>query len=501
MNFFTTTAKTETGERDIEGLIELVGAYLPEDEDFIMLKLAYEFAEEAHRGQKRASGEPYATHPLATAFNLAELKADMPTLLAGLLHDVPEDTSVSINEIEKNFGKEVAKLVSGITKLGRLKYRGIERYAENLRKMFIAMAKDIRVIFIKFADRLHNLETIEYLPREKQNRIALETLEIYAPIADRLGMGEIKHKLEDLAFAILQPAEYQWVLSLRKEPLSRQMKNLEKIKKILLQHLQEEHITFLSVHGRTKRVYSLYKKLLEKDRDINRIYDLIALRIIVPNIQNCYTSIGIIHSLWPPLKGRIKDYIATPKPNGYQSIHTTVFALNGQIIEFQVRTAEMHEQAEFGIAAHWHYKERGSVKLPARQLEWIKELLTIQKKVKDSELYLQQIKLDIFGDRIFIFTPKGDVIELPEKATPVDFAYHVHTDLGNKCTGAKINDQMATLDTSLKSGDMVEIMIDKNRQKPSEDWLRFVKTKTARDHIRQALNKNSKSFFNLRSPI
>ncbi len=501
MNFLNLNQTNQPSEQTIEGLVDKVKNYLPPDEDFTMLRLAYDFAAEAHDQQKRMSGDLYISHPLAATYNLAEMKADMPTLLAGLLHDVPEDTEVSLSEIEKNFGKEVAKLVNGITKLGRLKYRGIERYAENLRKMFIAMAKDIRVIFIKFADRLHNLQTIEYLPPDKQKRIALETLEIYAPIADRLGMGEIKHQLEDLSFAILQPAEYKWVLSLRQEPLSRQTKNLSKIKKILEENLQREGIAYTSIHGRTKRIYSLYRKLLQKDRDINRIYDLIALRIIVPNIQSCYTTIGIIHSIWQPLKGRIKDYIATPKPNGYQSIHTTVFALDGQIVEFQVRTNTMHEQAEYGIAAHWHYKTKGSFKLPDKQQQWIKQLMAIQKKVKDTEQYLQQIKLDVFSDRIFIFTPKGDVIELPEGATPIDFAYHVHSDLGNKCIGAKVNEQIVNLETKLRSGDMVEIMIDKNRKKPNEDWLKIVKTKSAKDHIRQALNKDSLSRWHIKSPF
>lgn len=503
MNLFhlPKTEPSTSEELSIDKLIDQVKKYLPADEDFTMLKLAYDFAAEAHKGQTRISGDLYISHPLATTYNLTVMKADMPTLLAGLLHDVPEDTTISIQEIEKNFGKEVAKLVNGITKLGRIKYRGIERYAENLRKMFIAMANDIRVIFIKFADRLHNLQTIQYLPTEKQKRIALETLEIYAPIADRLGMGEIKHQLEDLSFAILQPDEYNWVMSLRQEPLSRQIKNLSKIKKILEENFKKENLNYISIHGRTKKIFSLYRKLLEKDRDINRIYDLIALRIIVPNIQSCYTAIGIIHSIWSPLKGRIKDYIATPKPNGYQSIHTTVFATDGQIVEFQVRTIEMHEQAEYGIAAHWHYKEKGSIKLSDKQQKWIKQLIAIQKKVKDNEQYLQQIKLDIFSDQIYIFTPKGDVIELPEGSTPIDFAYHVHTELGNKCIGAKINEQIAPLDTKLLSGDMVEIMINKNRKKPNEDWLKIVKTKSAKDHIKQAINKDSKSRWHLKSPF
>lgn len=500
MELFFSNNKDVKPQQTITGLIDKVRDYLP-DEDLDIIELAYDFAKDAHTGQTRLSGKPYITHPLATAYDLAELKADLPTLTAGLLHDVPEDTKISLDEVEKNFGKEVSRLVKGITKLGRIKYRGIERYSENLKKMFIAMAKDIRVIFIKFADRTHNLQTIEFLPLAKQRRIALETLEIYAPIADRLGMGEIKHRLEDLAFASLQPAEYEWTISLRQEPLSRQMKNIEKIKSTITTKLKSENVSFLSIHGRPKRIYSLYKKLLLKDRDINAIYDLIALRIIVPDIQNCYTTIGLIHNLWTPLKGRIKDYIAAPKPNGYQSIHTTVFTQGGQIVEFQIRTQKMHELAEYGVAAHWHYKTKGGIKIPDKQLAWIKEILTIQKQIKDNEQYLQKIKLDIFGDRVFIFTPKGDVIELPEDATPIDFAYHVHTDLGDKCIGAKVNEQIASLDTKLKSGDMVEIMTDKNRQTPNEDWARFVKTKTARDHIKARLNKSTRNFFNLKRPF
>ncbi len=485
-------------KQSIDGLVNKVKEYLP-DEDLDLLRLAYDFAAEAHEGQTRASGDPYITHSLATAYNLAELKLDLPTVTAGLLHDVPEDTNVTLAEIQKNFGGEIASLVKGITKLGRLKYRGIERYAENLRKMFMAMAKDIRVIFIKFADRIHNLQTIEYLRPEKQKRIALETMEIYAPIANRLGMGEMKHQLEDLAFAILQPEEYKWVLSLRKEPLDRQQKNVDKIKKIISKDLEEAGIKTISVHGRVKRIYSLYRKLLRKNRDISKVYDLIALRIIVPDIADCYKTLGLIHSRWTPLPGRIKDYIASPKPNGYQSLHTTVFALGGQIVEFQIRTLEMHELAEYGIAAHWHYKEAGAIKIPERHLKWIQEIIEIQKKIKDNEQYLREIKLDFFHDLIYVFTPKGDVIELPEGATPIDFAYHVHTDLGNQCIGAKVNENIVSLDTPLHSGDIVEIMTDKNRKSPSEDWLRIVKTKTAKEHIKQALNKERKRWLNIKN--
>ncbi len=489
--------KNQDKEQTIAGLVEKVQSYLPE-EDLDILYLAYDFAAEAHAGQKRASGDPYITHPLATAHNLADLKLDLPTVTAGLLHDVPEDTEVTLTDIQKNFGAEIATLVKGITKLGRLKYRGIERYAENLRKMFMAMAHDIRVIFIKFADRIHNLETIQYLRPEKQKRIALETMEIYAPIANRLGMGEMKHRLEDLAFAILQPQEYQWTLSLRKEPLGRQQKNVDKIKKIISKDLKQAEIDAISIHGRVKSIYSLYKKLLRKDRDINKIYDLIALRIIVSDIADCYKTLGLIHSRWTPLPGRIKDYIASPKPNGYQSLHTTVFATGGHIVEFQIRTMEMHELAEYGIAAHWHYKESGrSIKIPEKHLKWIEEIIEIQKKIKDNEQYLQEIKLDFFHDRIYVFTPHGDVIELPEGATPIDFAYHVHTELGNKCIGAKVNDNIVSLDTPLHSGDIVEIMTDKNRKTPSEDWLRIVKTKTAREHIKHAINREKKKWINI----
>ncbi len=483
----------------LRDLIERLKSYLP-NLDIDLITLAYDYASDAHKGQTRASGEPYIIHPLHTAYNLAKMRLDQTTVIAGLLHDIPEDTNILIEDIDKNFGREVAKLVSGVTKLGHIKYRGLERYAENLRKMFIAMAEDIRVVFIKFADRLHNLETLQYLPPEKQKRIALESLEIYAPIANRLGMNEIRHQLEDLSFKILSPDEYEWVLSLKKDPEKVTLKNLEKVKKKILKELHENNIKTIAIIGRQKRIYSLYKKLLKKDRDINRIYDLIALRLILPSIADCYKTMGMIHSHWRPVPGRIKDYIAVPKPNGYRSLHTTIFADNGQIVEIQLRTPEMHEQAEYGIAAHWHYKEKGSVKLPPEQLKWINEILKVQKKITNNEEYLKEIKLDIFSDFIYVFTPKGDVIELPENATPIDFAYRVHTYVGNHCTGAKVNDHIVQLDTSLKSGDVVEIIVDKNRKGPSEDWLNFVKTRSAREHIKAGFKKNNRSFLNFGLP-
>lgn len=478
----------KNNELTIDVLVEEIQTYLP-NADTDLVRLAYDFADKAHKGQMRASGEPYITHPLHAAYYLAKLKLDLPTIIAGILHDVPEDTDVPLSEIEKNFGGEVAGLVHGVTKLGHLKYRGLERYAENLRKMFMAMAKDIRVIFIKFADRMHNLETLENLPPEKQKRIALESLEIYASIANRLGMNELRHQLEDKAFRTLSPDDFEWVVSQQQEPEKILVKNLERVRKKLLKELHQHSIKTIVVIGRQKRIFSMYKKLMRKNMDINQIYDIIALRIIVPSIADCYKTMGIIHSLWRPVPGRIKDYISVPKPNGYRSLHTTVFADSGQIVEVQIRTNEMHEQAEYGIAAHWHYKERGSIKFPREQMKWINQLVSIQKKVKNNEEYLKEIKLNIFSDRIYVFTPNGDVIELPEGATPVDFAYHVHTYVGNHCAGAKVNDQMTQLDAQLKSGDMVEIIVDKNRKSPSEDWLKFVKTRSARDHIKTGIKK------------
>jgi len=474
-------------------------------DDLEMLRLAYDYAFEAHHHQTRASGEPYIIHPLATAQKLAETKLDITTIIAGLLHDVPEDTDRTLEDIEKNFDPEVAKLVGGITKLGRLKYRGMERYAENLRKMFVAMSEDIRVIFIKFADRLHNLKTLDALLPEKRLRIAKETLEIYAPIADRLSMGSIKGELEDLAFKYVYPEDYKWINKILPKEYRIKEKYLKKIKEEVIKKLSQSEIKpkELSLQGRTKHLYSLYKKLLrpEINRDLSKVYDLIALRLIVPTISDCYGVLGILHSMYRPMPGRIKDYIANPKPNGYQSLHTTVFTDDGEIVEFQIRTQEMHEAAEYGIAAHWNYKETGG-QLNSQNLKWINELLEWQKQIKDNNQFLQTIKFDIFQNRIFVFTPKGDVIDLPEGATPIDFAYHVHSNLGDKCTGAKVNNQLVNLSYQLKSGDIVEIIIDKNRKAPNPDWLEIAKTSVAKSKIRAALNryKNNSNFLKILKP-
>lgn len=475
-----------------EELFEVIHEQRP-NADLVLLDLAYDYAEAAHEGQLRKSGSPYFDHPKATAYKLAMLRMDDATIAAGLLHDVPEDTDRTLKDIKKEFGSEIAFLVDGVTKLGQVKYRGMERYIENLRRMFLAMAKDIRVIMIKFADRIHNLETLSALPPNKQKRIAMESLEIYAPIADRLGMGDIKGQIEDLAFPYMYPDEYKWVMDALQATQREKEKYCKKFEKDVEKMLEHHQIKYESVHSRAKRLYSLYQKLLRNNRDISKIYDLIALRIIVQDVSDCYETLGIIHRYFKPLKGRIKDYISQPKPNGYQSLHTTVFTGSGDIVEVQIRTAAMHEEAEYGIAAHWHYKETGHSHIPKDRYEWIKQLANFQKEVKDHEQYLEALKIDMFHARIFVFTPRGDVIDLPEDATPVDFAYHIHTEIGNKCAGAKINNHLVPLDTTLKSGDMVEILVEKNRPGPNSDWLNSVKTHTAKRHIQTWMNKQHRT--------
>ncbi len=448
-----------------------------------LVRLAYDFAEKAHRGQLRKSGEPYINHPLETAITLTKYHLDQDTILAGLLHDVPEDTGIPLEVLKKEFGEGVSHIVEGITKLGKLKYRGIERYIENLRKMFIAMAADIRVIFIKFADRLHNLKTLDALPAKKQERIARETLEIYAPIANRLGIWQVKGELEDYSFKYLYPKEYKNLKDILEKNYSERHNLLKEVKKKLLSELKNESIKIIEISGRTKDMWSLYQKLQTHDNELSRIHDIIALRIVVPTVADCYHVLGIIHNRWRMMPKRFKDYIAQPKPNGYQSLHTTIFCDNGKNVEVQIRTKEMDSTAEYGIAAHWNYDERGSIVFD-KNLAWVEELAKWQKEIKDNQNYLDNLKIDIFQDRIFVFTPKGDVIDLPENATPIDFAYHIHTDIGNKATSARINNQIAPLDASLKSGDMVEIITDKNRKGPNRDWVKFVKTSAAREKIK-----------------
>jgi GTP diphosphokinase / guanosine-3',5'-bis(diphosphate) 3'-diphosphatase len=476
------------GMATVEDLITLVKAENP-NANADLIRGAYAFACEAHDGQFRASGEPYVSHCLATAIKLAEMKLPQSMVIAGLLHDVPEDTKRTLEEIREHYGADVARLVEGVTKLGRLRYRGVERYVENLRKMFLAMAEDIRVVIIKFADRLHNLETLDAIPPKKAYRVALESLQIFAPIANRLGMGEMKGRIEDASFARVYPNEYAWTLELSKSTREGKQEYLESVIRKTRMLLGEAGISVTDVHGRSKHLYSLYRKLLRFDRDITRIYDLMAIRVIVPTLADCYATLGIIHGIWTPLKGRIKDYIAQPKPNGYSSLHTTVFCDDGEVVEFQIRTPELHRIAEYGIAAHWQYDEqKEGGRVPRQESDWIKQINELNTEFADSKEYmkmLEEMKIDVFKNRIFVFTPKGDVIELPEDSTPVDFAYMIHTDIGNTCTAAKVNDKIEALDAPLKSGDVVEIVVDRSRKGPNPDWLKTVKTRYARSKIKQ----------------
>lgn len=452
--------------------------------DTDLLRRAYDFAEKAHGQQARKSGELYIQHPLHTACILAQIRADLPTIIAGLLHDVPEDTSTTLEDIKQEFGEEVAKLVEGITKLSKIKYRGISRYRESLRKMFLAMAEDLRVILIKFADRLHNLRTLEALPPEKQKRIAQETLEIYAPIAGLLGIWSLKWQMEDICFKYLYPEEYKKIeYKYEIEKKTELNQYIEKVKQVVTKALKEAEINH-EISGRFKHLYSIWQKMQAKDRAFNEIYDVFALRIIVPTVADCYKALGIIHALWRPSYNRFKDYIAVPKPNGYRSIHTTVFGPGSQPTEFQIRTEEMQEEALYGISAHWYYKQmRGEdqEKMP----KWVQEILEIQRHATSSRKFINEVKLHVFQDRIFVFTPRGDVHDLPIGSTPIDFAYAVHTDIGNKCVAARVNHLMGSLDQRLKNGDLVEIVTDQNRSGPNYDWLTFVKTRRAQEKIKQ----------------
>lgn len=473
--------------------------YRKEDAD--MVRLAYDFAEKAHAGQKRKSGEPYISHPVATATILAHMKIDPNIIVAALLHDVPEDTSVGLEEIEKDFGADIASMIKGITKLGKLKYRGVQRYIENLRKMFVAMAEDIRVMIIKFADRLHNLSTIGALPPKKRYRIALESLEIYAPIANRLGIGEFKSLLEDLSFPYVFPKEYEKTKALRDALISQREAYLRDAMEIIKNELSNSEIKVINIHGREKTLYSLYQKIMRKGGwdNVDKVHDVVAIRIIVEDLADCYAALGIIHKLWRPLKGGIKDYISQPKPNGYKSLHTTVFCVDGQIVEFQIRDRAMHDEAEYGVAAHWLYDEKGS-RLATKDIFWAKELADIQKNILEKLSDIDELKVDFFKNRIFVFTPQGDVIDLPEDASPIDFAYNIHTDIGNHCNGAKVNDQLVSLDTPLKSGDVVEILTDKNRKGPSQDWLKHVKTHLAKSRIKEKLKAEKNNWLKIILP-
>jgi len=457
-----------------------------------LISRAFEFSQKTHQNEKRKSGEPYFNHCFETALKLIEWNLDSQTISSGLLHDVVE-SGVDLEKLKKEFGEEVAFLVDGVSKLGRLKYRtSEEKSAENIRKMILALSRDLRVILIKLADRLHNMKTLKFLAPQKQKRVALETFEIYASLAYRLGMQSLAGELEDLAFPYLYPQEYEWLIKNINERFEERENYLMRVKAVLEKTFKENNLEPVKIDFRAKHYSSLYKKLLRYDMNLEQIYDLVALRVIVKSIEECYAILGLIHQMWPPLPGRIKDYIALPKPNGYQSLHTTVFCLDNKPTEIQIRTLEMHEAAENGIAAHWAYEQKKSTKnylkrRPAfadkKELLWVEQLKNWQNDFSEPEEFLKSLKIDFFKDRIFAITPKGEVIDLPLGATPVDFAYAIHSQIGDECVGAKVNGRIAPLDYKLQSGDLVEILTQKSK-KPSESWLRFVKTSGARKKIK-----------------
>lgn len=461
--------------------------------DIALIEQAYHFAKKAHEGQERKSGEPYFNHVFATAKNLADLHMDAETIAAGMLHDVLEDCNVSDEELEKNFGKEVTFLVQGVTKLGKLKYQGVERHVESLRKFFIAMAKDLRVVIIKLADRLHNIQTLEYVKPEKQQRIAIETLQIHARLADRLGIGQLQGELEDYAFPYAYPEEYKKVVELLSHKKRHDEPLVQKMFKRLKKKLAEEKINN-SISYRVKHIYSLWQKLKRYDMDINKIFDLIAVRIVVDSIEDCYRVLGVIHNTWRPMPGRIKDYIAVPKPNGYQSIHTTIFTGDGSTVEIQIRTQKMHEEAELGVASHLAYKEIGknspAHKSVTKNITWAQQLLTWQKDTGSHE-FMDLLQTEVFERRVFIMTPKGEVVDLPLGATPIDFAYAIHSDIGNHIASVKVNKKIAPLSTPLHNGDIVEIET-KESAHPTSKWLEDAKTAQARKKIESYLTNKKK---------
>jgi GTP diphosphokinase / guanosine-3',5'-bis(diphosphate) 3'-diphosphatase len=463
-------------------------AYLREEEREVLSR-AYTLAEHAHEGQSRLSGEPYVSHPVAVAGILADLGLDADTLVAALLHDTVEDTDVTREQLRDEFGAHVAKLVDGVTKLGKIHVHTREQaQAENIRKMLVAMAEDIRVVLIKLGDRLHNMRTVGAHTEERRQRISRETLDIYAPLAHRLGIWQIKGELEDLAFAQLDPDNYHAVAAKVSKAAEERGTFIRNVTEILEREFERLGIT-AEISGRPKHIYSIHDKMERTHKDFDEIYDLIALRILVDSIKDCYGALGTVHSLWKPIPGRFKDYVAMPKGNGYQSLHTTVVSHTGEPMEVQIRTQEMHSTAEYGIAAHWHYKEGAQQTRFDERYGWLRLLMDWQKEVLDAEAFVDTVKVDIFQDEVFVFTPKGDVRSLPMGSTPVDFAYRVHTDVGHHCIGAKVNSRMVPLDYHLEHGDIVEVLTTKGAHAPSRDWLTFVKTSSAREKIRSWFKK------------
>ena len=484
----------EFKDKDVEfkHLIDTIHTYLPQAKCDDVTK-AYNLAEEAHKDQRRVSGEPYILHPLAVAQILADMKIDTTTITASLLHDVVEDTSYTLEDIKKMFGKEVAFLVDGVTKLSRLNYRTKEdQQLNSMRKMFLAMAKDVRVVVIKLADRLHNMRTLRYMRSDKQKRIAQETLEIFAPLAHRLGIFNIKWELEDLSFRYLEPDKYYDLVDQMKQKRHVREEIVNEAIDVLKKALDDAHI-HCEINGRPKHFYSIYKKMKKDNRDLSQVYDLFAIRVIVDDVKDCYGVLGIVHSLWKPLPYRFKDYIAMPKPNNYQSLHTTVIGTRGQPVEIQIRTWEMHRIAEYGVAAHWRYKEGNQTANKDafdEKMGWLRNLLEWQDTSNPKE-FVNALKLGAFSDEVFVFSPRGDVIDLPQGSIPIDFAYRIHSAVGNKCVGAKVNGKIVPLDYKLKNGDIVEIITSKVG-KPSLDWLNIVGSSESRSKIRSWFKKENR---------
>ena len=467
----------------VEEVINVIKTY-NKNADSDLIRDAYYYAIEAHRGQVRLSGEAFINHPLHVAVILAELELDVVTVAAGILHDVVEDTDVTLDDIRERFGEEIALLVDGVTKLSRIEYTSKEeQQVENLRKMFLAMAKDIRVILIKLADRLHNMRTLNHQPKDKQKEVAEETMEIFAPLAHRLGIFRIKWELEDLSLRYLKPDTYYNLV--KKISMKRQEREdyINEVIAILSEELEKANVK-ADISGRPKHFYSIYNKMVKEGKSLNEIYDLIAVRVIVNSIRDCYGVLGIIHALWKPIPGRFKDYIAMPKPNMYQSLHTTVIGPRGEPFEIQIRTWEMHRTADYGIAAHWKYKDQVEGDRDFEEkLTWLRQLLEWQRDLGDAREFMESLKVDFFSDRVYVFTPKGDVVELPVGSVPIDFAYKVHTQVGHRCTGAKVNGRIVPLDYKLKTGDIIEIITSKGSG-PSRDWLKIVQTSQAKNRIK-----------------